>query len=177
MSERTAAYDGTMERTAEGGVIRFERHLPYAIREVWDAITEPARLAEWWLPFDADVTIDLRAGGTMVVAGRGDDAPTMSFTIRRVEPPVLLEHTHVDEGSLLRWELEPTDAGCVLRLSHFVPDPDTAVDNCYVVGLHTSLTRLLPCLAGAPVPWDWEGFAEAQAQYARLGLAPDPAAG
>jgi len=74
MSERTAAYDGTMERTAEGGVIRFERHLPYAIREVWDAITEPARLAEWWLPFDADVTIDLRAGGTMVVAGRGDDA-------------------------------------------------------------------------------------------------------
>ena len=37
-------YDGVMERTAEGGVIRFERRLPYPIRDVWDAITNPARL-------------------------------------------------------------------------------------------------------------------------------------
>ena len=41
MSDRTASsYDGTLERTADGGVIRFERHLPYPIRDVWDAITE-----------------------------------------------------------------------------------------------------------------------------------------
>ena len=34
------SYDGTLERTADGGVIRFERHLPYPIGDVWDAITE-----------------------------------------------------------------------------------------------------------------------------------------
>ena len=61
-------YDGTMERTADGGVIRFERHLAYPIRDVWDAITNPARLADWWLPFDADITVDLREGGEMVMA-------------------------------------------------------------------------------------------------------------
>lgn len=177
MSERTTAYDGTMERTAEGGVIRFERHLPYPIREVWAAITEPSRLAEWWLPFDADITIDLREGGRMVLSGRGEDAPTMTLTIRRVEPPMLLEHTHVDDGSFMRWELEPTSDGCILRLTHVVPDPDIAVDNCYVVGLHTSLSRLRPCLAGTPVPWDWDTFAEAQSHYAARGLAPEPAAG
>ena len=64
----SSRYDGTMERTADGGVIRFERHLAYPIREVWDAITNPARLADWWLPFDADITVDLREGGQMVMA-------------------------------------------------------------------------------------------------------------
>ena len=41
---------------------------PYPIRDVWDAITNPARLADWWLPFDADITVDLREGGQMVFA-------------------------------------------------------------------------------------------------------------
>ena len=64
MSDRTSPlYDGTMERTASGGVIRFERRLDYGIRDVWDSITNPERLADWWLPFDAEIAIDLREGG------------------------------------------------------------------------------------------------------------------
>jgi len=172
MSNLPASYDGTLERTADGGVIRFERRLPYPIRDVWDAITNPERLADWWLPFDADITVDLREGGEMVFAARGDEPMTITCTILRVEPPMLLEHTHVDAASLMRWELEPADTGCVLRLSHFVTDTAKAIDNCYVVGLHTSLARLEPCLAGRPVAWDWDGFAEAQGQYAGIGLAP-----
>jgi len=172
MSDVPASYDGTLERTADGGVIRFERHLPYPVRDVWDAITNPERLADWWLPFDADIAIDLREGGQMVFTGRGDEPVTMTFTILRVEPPMLLEHTHADAGSYLRWELEAVDTGCVLRLSHFVADPSGAIDNCYVVGLHTSLSRLVPCLAGRPIAWDWDGFAQAQAHYAGIGLAP-----
>jgi uncharacterized protein YndB with AHSA1/START domain len=172
MSDRTPSlYDGTMDRTPEGGVIRFERHLDYAIRDVWDAITNPDRLADWWLPFDADITIDLRPGGEMTFVGTGDEQVELTCTILRVEPPMLLEHTHVDPGSTMRWELEPVDDGCVLRLTHFVTDVSSAVDNGYVVGLHTSLSRLEPCLAGAPVPWDWDEFARTQARYADLGLA------
>ena len=52
-----------------------------------------------------------------------------------------------------------------------VTDVPAAVENGYVVGLHTSLSRLAPCLAGDPVPWDWDEFAEAQSRYAELGLA------
>jgi len=59
MSDFPASNDGTLERTADGGVIRFERHLAYPIRHVWDAMTNSERLADWWLPFDADVTVDL----------------------------------------------------------------------------------------------------------------------
>lgn len=167
-----ASPDGAIERTPDGGVIRFERHVPYPIRDVWDAITNPERLADWWLPFDAAITIDLREGGQMVFSGTGDEPIEMTFTILRVEAPMLFEHTHVDPGAFLRWELEPVDSGCVLRLSHFVTDVDAAIGNCYVVGLHTSLARLVPCLEGRPVPWDWDGFAHAQARYAELGLAP-----
>ena len=49
----------------------------------------------------------------MVFAGRGDEPMTITCTILRVEPPMLLEHTHVDPGSYMRWELEPVDTGCV----------------------------------------------------------------
>jgi uncharacterized protein YndB with AHSA1/START domain len=132
------------------------------------------RGADWWLPFDAEITVDLQEGSQMVFAATGDEPMTITSTILRVEPPVLLEHTQVDAGSYLRWELEPVDTGCVLRLSHFVTDPDTAIDNCYIVGLHASLARLAPCLAGRPIAWDWDSFADAQAHDASLGLAPAP---
>ena len=174
MSDRATAssYDGRIEPTDDGGVIRFERHLPYAIGDVWEAVTDPARLADWWLPFEAEITVDLRPGGELRFVGVGGDEPVeLSCTILRVEPPVLLEHTHVDPGSTLRWELEAVETGCVLRLSHFVTDLAKALENGFVVGLHTSLSRLEPCLAGTPVPWDWDAFAEAQARYAELGLA------
>lgn len=173
MTDLTASrFDGALERTTEGGVIRFERHLPYPIRDVWAAITDPARLVDWWLPFDADITVDLREGGRMVFASRDEDGVVIEFTIRRVEPPVLLEHTHVDAGSSVRWELEPATTGCVLRLSHLLTDVGVAIDGCYVVGLHTSLARLVPCLAGRPIAWDWDAFADAQVHYADMGLAP-----
>ncbi len=167
-----AAYDGIVERTPDGGVIRFERHLPYAIRDVWAAITEPERLAHWWLPFDADITVDLREGGEMRFVGRDEEPVEMTLTVLRVEPPMLFEHTHAEPGSRMRWELEPTDTGCTLRLSHHVADADQAIGNCYVVGLHTSLSRLEPLLAGAPAPWDWAEFARTQAGYHELGFAP-----
>jgi len=166
------AYDGIVERTPEGGVIRFERRLLHPIEHVWDAITSPARLAEWWLPFPADITVDLREGGRMVMVANHDESIRIDCTILRLDPPRLLEHTHVDEGAVMRWELEPAGPGCVLRLSHFVVDPAAAIGQCFVVGLHTSLSRLEPCLHGTPTEWDWDEFAESQRHYATMGLAP-----
>ena len=108
----------------------------------------------------------------MVFAGTADDEPvTMTCTILRLEPPVLLEHTHPAPGSRMRWELEPADTGCILRLTHTVPDVADAIGNCYLVGLQASLARLEPALAGRPEPWDWDAFAVAQAHYAERGLA------
>src|SRR5262249_61102570 len=105
MSDRTtSAPDGTLERTSDGALIRFERRLPYSVREVWDAITKPARLAEWWLPFDADVTVDLREGGAILFAGTGDEPITITCTVLRVVERLLLERTHLCPGSYRRRE-------------------------------------------------------------------------
>ena len=171
MTNASASNDGTLERTEGGGTIRFERHLPYPVAAVWDAITNPERLADWWLPFDADITVDLREGGAMVFTSRSGEPGPVTATILRVDAPVLLEHTHVVPGSTLRWEIEAVDAGCILRLTQHVIDVTAAIDGCWLVGLHTSLSRLEPCLAGAPQPWDWDAFADAQERYAAAGLA------
>lgn len=173
----TTRYDGVLERTPDGGVIRFERHLAYDVRDVWDAITDPTRLADWWLPFEADITVDLREGGDMVFAGTADGEPIrMTSTILRLDPPRLLEVTHPAPGSRMLFELEAAETGCILRLQHFLPDVQEGIDNCYLVGLGTSLDRLEPALAGRPAPWDWDAFATAQAHYAGLGLAAPVAA-
>ena len=102
--------DGTLERTPDGGVIRFERHLGHSVEEVWAAITDPAQLAQWWLPMPAEITVDLVVGGLLEFNTTGEDAVTMTCTILRLEPPVLLEHTHLDAGSFMRWNWSPPTA-------------------------------------------------------------------
>jgi uncharacterized protein YndB with AHSA1/START domain len=171
MTDTSASKDGTLERVGGGGTIRFERHLPYPVAAVWDAITNPERLADWWLPFEADITVDLREGGAMVFTSRSGEPGPMTATILRVDAPVLLEHTHFAPGSTLRWEIEAVESGCILWLTQHVSDVIAAIDGCWVVGLHTSLSRLEPCLAGAPAPWDWDTFADTQAHYAAADLA------
>lgn len=174
MSDATASHDGSLERTDDGGVIRFERRLPYPVAAVWDAITNPERLADWWIPFDADVTVDLREGGEMVFTSRTGEPPPMTVTILRIDAPVLFEHTHFAPGSTLRWELVAVETGCVLHLTQHVADISQAIDGCWIAGLHTSFSRLEPTLAGSPAPWDWDAFAAIRAHYAALGLAaPD----
>lgn len=172
MNPSNSAYDGVVERTDTGALVRFERHLPYAIVDVWDAITNPERLAEWWLPFPAGITVDLRLGGALVFDIQGEQAMTVHCTILKFDPPTLLEHAHFEPDSIMRWELEAVDTGTNLRLTYFGTDYDLMYEKCYVVGLHTSLSRLAPSVAHTPKDWDWGEFAATQSAYAELGFAP-----
>lgn len=157
---------GTVERTPDGGIVRFDRSLRFAIEDVWAAITEPERLADWWPPFAADITVDLREGGKIVFAWPGTDFPTLEFTVVRLVAPTLLEHTHTSPGSWMRWELTPLPEGTRLRATYFVPDVDLALERGDLVGLHYSLDRLEPALSGHPVAWDDDAFTDLRAAYA-----------
>ena len=159
---------GTVERTPDGGVIRFDRQLAYPVEQVWAAITEPERLADWWTPFETEITADLRVGGT--ISFTWPDSPPFEFTILRFEPPTLLETTHTSPGAWQRWELEPTADGTHLRTTYFLTDPDLAIERGDIVGLHYGLDRLEPALAGTPVPVDMEAFGALLAAYAERGL-------
>lgn len=162
--------NGMIERTPDGGIVRFDRSLAFPVDEVWAAITEPARLADWWPPFAADITVDLREGGMIVFAWPDTDFPTLEFTIVRLQAPTLLEHTHTSPGSSMRYELEATEDGTRLRATYSIPDLDLAIERGDVVGLHHSLDRLAPALSGSPLAWDNDAFLELQAAYA--GLSP-----
>jgi uncharacterized protein YndB with AHSA1/START domain len=163
----------TLERTADGGLIRFERRLRHPIEEVWSALTEPDRLADWWPPFATNVTADLREGGLLTFDW--PDGPNLEFRFLRIEAPTLLEHTHTSPGSWMRYELAPTDDGTLLRATYFVPEPDMAVERGDVVGGHYGFDRLEAALSGHPTSVDADAFAALQRTYAAQGLAsPTP---
>ena len=159
----------TLERTPDGGLIRFERTLPHSIDDVWSALTEPERLADWWPPFATNVSVDLREGGAM--SFDWPDGPVLEFRFLRIEPPTLLEHTHTSPGSWMRYELESAGEGTRLRATYFVPEPDVAIERGDIVGGHYGFDRLEAALAGRAAPLDLDTFAGLQRRYAEYGLA------
>lgn len=162
----------TLERTDTGGLIRFERQFPNAIEDVWSALTDPERLADWWPPFATNVHVDLRVGGTMTFDW--PDGPQLEFRFTRIDEPALLEHTHTTPGSWMRYDLESHDSGTLLRATYFMPEPDLAVERGDIVGGHYGFDRLEAALAGHPIPFDMDAFTALQRRYLEHGLAVAP---
>jgi uncharacterized protein YndB with AHSA1/START domain len=163
--------DGTLELVGGDVAIRFTREYPNSIDDVWEALTDPGRIAQWWLPFDAEITIELVAGGDYILRGKGEGMPTLSWKVLRAEPPRLLQHTHLDPGVVITWRLSEHHGGCALEFTQTVPDRHVAVDNNFIVGVHTSFDRLGALLRGTPIAWDWDAMGAHQRRYARVGLA------
>jgi uncharacterized protein YndB with AHSA1/START domain len=165
--------DGTIEEVGGELVLRFERRYSNSINDVWDAITNPDRIAQWWLPFDADISVELAAGGSYELRGKGG-APTLSWKVLRADAPHVFAHTHVEPGVVITWELSEEGDDCLLVLTQTVPDRAIAVSNNFVVGLHTSLDRLSALLQGHAIDWDWSAMSEHHRRYANAGLAVAP---
>jgi uncharacterized protein YndB with AHSA1/START domain len=173
MTKDPRAGDGVIEQVGDQTVLRFERSYPNSIDDVWDALTNPARLAQWWLPFDADITVELVAGGDYELRGK-EGMPTLSWKVLRVEAPHVFEHTHAEPGVVITWELSEHDDGCTLVFTQTVPDRSSLVQNSFAVGTHTSFDRLGALLQGTPIAWDWDVMAAHQRRYAAAGLAASP---
>jgi uncharacterized protein YndB with AHSA1/START domain len=162
----------TLERTNDGGLIYFERTYSNTIDDVWGALTEPERLADWWPPFATNVHVDLRVGGVM--SFDWPDGPQLEFKFTQIEAPTLLEHTHTTPGSWMRYDLEPTGNGTRLRATYFLPEPDLAIERGDIVGGHYGFDRLGAALAGEPIPFDMDKLIALQRRYAAEGLASAP---
>ncbi|QNE17257.1 SRPBCC family protein [Kribbella qitaiheensis] len=138
--------------TTENGrtVLRMERRLTHPQEKVWRALTSPAELAGW---FPAAVEVDLRLDGAISFTfpdGVGDfqEDPDNNGVVSAFEPPRLLEYTW--GGELLRWELSPTDDGCLLTLTATYDDrPGSA---SYTAGWIICLDALEKVLGGSAVP-------------------------
>lgn len=98
-------------------------------QRVFDAITEPGQLLQWWGQQSKYRTarweIDLRPGGDWRSHGvRADGSPfQVSGTYLEVDPPHLLVHTWKPSWdgqteTTVRWELTAQGNGTLVRLHH-----------------------------------------------------------
>lgn len=179
LAERPEPPDGTLAEADGQYVLRFERDFPYPVERVWDAFTRPEQVAQWWLPFDAEIELELEPGGRYVMRWTEPDPGTMSWTVLRVEPLRLFVHTHEEPESVVRWALLPnafetaafetTVDGSRLILTQTGKSGSEAVERHYLAGLHMSLERLGLALDGRPSPWLWSRFEAHRARYVAKG--------
>ena len=103
-------------------MIRKEIVLPAPREEVWDALTEPGRLEDW---FANDVEIDLRSGGGACF--RWSNGEERHATVTEVEPERRLAFEWDDEGEVA-FELDDDGDGTRLTVVESSPAWSTALD-------------------------------------------------
>ena len=97
--------------------------------EIFDALTNPERLVQWWIvPGQFQMThleSDLRPGGKRIMRGSGyGRAVTVTGEYREIERPRLLVFTWLPDWqgdaveSVVRFDLEERDGCTVVRLTH-----------------------------------------------------------
>jgi uncharacterized protein YndB with AHSA1/START domain len=91
--------------------ITLRREYPAEVEEVWEAVTDPERLARWFAPVGGD----LREGGTFSVEGNAEGQ------IRECVRPSALTVTWGGPVSVVRVRLSASGASTVLELEHTVP--------------------------------------------------------
>jgi uncharacterized protein YndB with AHSA1/START domain len=90
--------------------------------ELWDALTDPERLEEW---FANDVELEPRPGGAGVF--RWDDGEEQRATVVVAEPGERLVLDWEDEGEV-EFTLEPVEGGTRLLVREAAPEWSTALE-------------------------------------------------
>ena len=95
---------------------------PASPAEVWEALTEPERLEEW---FANEVSLDARPGGEGIFRwGDGDERRAI---VRELEPEERLVLDWEDNGQVVL-ELEEVDGGTRLHVIETAPEWSTALE-------------------------------------------------
>ncbi len=103
-------------------MIRREIVLPAPREDVWDALTDPDRLAEW---FANDVDFDLRPGGG--ASFRWSNGEERSATVTEVDPERRLAFEWDDEGEV-EFTLDDDVDGTRLTVVETAPAWTTALE-------------------------------------------------
>jgi len=111
-------------RQVRGDPVEIERDIvfPASPAEVWEALTEPERLEEW---FASEVSLDARPGGEGVF--RWGDGDERRAVVREFEPEERLVLDWEDDGQVVL-ELEEVDGGTRLHVVETSPDWSTALE-------------------------------------------------
>lgn len=96
---------------------------------VFQALTDPAEVVQWWGQKGAyqatEYDADLRAGGGWHTAGDGPDGQhfVVQGKITEIDPPRILAYTWMaswtgDAQTVVRWELSPSETGTLVTVHH-----------------------------------------------------------
>jgi uncharacterized protein YndB with AHSA1/START domain len=110
---------------SEEAAVQIEREIvfPEGPDEVWEALTEPERLEEW---FATEVELDARPGGAGVF--RWGDGEERRATVREASEQERLVLDWEDGGGEVVLELEEVDGGTRLRVLESTPEFGTALE-------------------------------------------------
>lgn len=131
-------------------MVRFERHLPYNIEQVWSAITEPAELERWF----PGLTFEPRSGATYEIWFGGDcEGPAhVSGAVVAYDPPNELQL------GTIRWQLSREPGGCLLVFTDVLHFDGLRTEQEFahsvLGGWHRYLDLLEEALTGGPVDLD-----------------------
>lgn len=106
--------------STDTATIEVDQFLPHPPAKVWRALTDPDRLAAWWVTGDIAPTV---GHGFTLDMGPWGKAPC---TVLEVEPERKLVYTFTDAWTLT-WRLEPEGTGTRLFLVHTGFDLDSAL--------------------------------------------------
>lgn len=139
---------GDITRHQDHSTLRFRRSLRHSAEKVWIALTESEHM-RWWMPVDMIGDRDVGSTVAMVfwpdlVDKKGLDPDAGTATIRECEPMRVFEWAWHE--TVVRFEIDPTPAGCDLTLTVELGavDPDTIVDNAG--GFHIWMDHLTALL-------------------------------
>lgn len=103
--------------------VRREIVFPAEPAEVWEALTEPERLEDW---FATEVELEPTPGGRGVFRwGNGEER---SVSVEEVEPERLLTLRWEDDGGEVVFTLEPVPEGTRLVVVESAPEWSTALE-------------------------------------------------
>lgn len=141
---------GRLERDGDEVAVVFDRHYATSPDDLWQACTEPDRLARWF----ARVTGDLSPGGDFTIHFDDDDTPVCRVVT--CEPPrrLVWEWPIGQVPTVVTAEVNADGEGARLVLRH---QRLTAAQSAgYAAGWDTYVRRLGAHVDGAPLP-DWDG--------------------
>ncbi len=146
------SHDGVLNQTEDGYELRFERQLRHSVDKVWTALTEPNQIRCWLATAEI---LELQAGGAIELRWQNTDLEGNHAVARghvtQINPPTTLEYD-TDIHGLIRWELEPRDQGCLLRLT-VTHDLQAAFVVLVLAGWHVHIDFLEDALEGVMVDW------------------------
>jgi uncharacterized protein YndB with AHSA1/START domain len=158
--------DGVIRQAGDFYEIVFRRHIAKPPDKVWAALTLPERLADWLAAATIEPSLSLGARFALHFA-EGDYR--MAGEIVALDPPRLIAWTWPDpkdaarQASVVRFELEPDGAGCLLTLTNtHLAKPDL---ESVAAGWHTHLAGLADAAEGVFSAWNREHEAVHATRY------------